>query len=102
MEGVLAVYVRSYHPARPVVRMDEKHYQLLDHAGDPIPAVPGRDLREDSVYVPHGSCSIFVWVEPLAGWRCVEALQRRTRLDWAAQVKHMLTVDYPTPSRWCW
>ncbi len=43
----------------------------------------------------HGTCSIFVWVEPLAGWRRVEGLQRRTRLDWAAQVKAMLTVDYP-------
>jgi len=75
--------------------MDEKPYQLLDHARDPIPAAPGRDLREDSEYVRHGTCSIFVWVEPLAGWRRVEALQRRTRLDWAAQVKQMLTVDYP-------
>ena len=75
--------------------MDEKPYQLLAHARDPILATPGRDLREDSEYVRHGTCSIFVWVEPLAGWRRVEALQRRTRLDWAGQVKQMLTVDYP-------
>ncbi|MGH3998438.1 MAG: transposase [Pseudonocardiaceae bacterium] len=69
--------------------------QLLAHARDPIPAAPGRDLREDSEYIRHGTCSIFVWVEPLAGWRRLEALQRRTRLDWAGQVKQMLTVDYP-------
>ena len=42
-----------------------------------------------------GTCSIFVWVEPLRGWRRVRALPRRTRLDWAAQVKELLTVDYP-------
>ena len=95
MEDVLSVYARIYDPRRPVVCMDEKPYQLLAHARDPIPAVPGRDLREDSEYVRHGTCSIFVWVEPLAGWRRVEALQRRTRLDWAGQVKAMLTVDYP-------
>jgi len=95
MEDVLSVYARVYDPLRPVVCMDEKPYQLLAHARDPIPAVPGRDLREDSEYVRHGTCSIFVWVEPLAGWRRVEALQRRTRLDWAGQVKAMLTVDYP-------
>ena len=95
MEDVLSVYARIYDPMRPVVCMDEKPYQLLDHARDPIPAGPGRDLREDSEYVRHGTCSIFVWVEPLAGWRRVEALERRTRLDWAAQVKQMLTVDYP-------
>lgn len=40
-------------------------------------------------------CSIFVWVEPLAGWRRVHALARRTRIDWAGQVKEVLTVDYP-------
>ena len=95
MEDVLSVYARIYDPMRPVVCMDEKPYQLLDHARDPIPAGPGHDLREDSEYVRHGTCSIFVWVEPLAGWRRVEALERRTRLDWAAQVKQMLTVDYP-------
>ena len=49
--------------------------RLLDHARDPIAAEPGRDLREDSEYVRHGTCSIFVWVEPLAGWRRVEALE---------------------------
>ena len=95
MEDVLSVYARIYDPMRPVVCMDEKPYQLLDHARDPILAEPGRDLREDSEYVRHGTCSIFVWVEPLAGWRRVEALERRTRLDWAGQVKQMLTVDYP-------
>lgn len=91
MEDVLSVYARAYDPCRPVVCMDEKPYQLLAHARDPIPAAPGRDLREDSEYVRHGTCSIFVWVEPLAGWRRVDALTRRTRLDWAAQVKTMLT-----------
>ncbi len=95
MEDVLSVYARIYDPTRPVVCMDEKPYQLLAHARDPLGAAPGRDLREDSEYVRHGTCSIFVWVEPLAGWRRVEALQRRTRLDWAGQVKQMLTVDYP-------
>ena len=95
MEDILSVYARIYDPMRPVVCMDEKPYQLLAHARDPVPAVPGRDLREDSEYVRHGTCSIFVWVEPLAGWRRVEALARRTRLDWAGQVKAMLTVDYP-------
>ncbi len=91
----MSVYARIYDPKHPVVRMDEKPYQLLAHAREPTPAPPGRDLREDSEYVPHPTCSIFVWVEPLAGWRRVEALTRRNRLDWAGQVKAMLTVDYP-------
>ena len=85
-------------PRRPVVCMDEKLYQLLAHARDPIPATPGpegHDRLEDSEYVRHGTCSIFVWVEPLAGWQRVHALPRRSRIDWAGQVKELLTVDYP-------
>ena len=95
MEDVLSVYARVHDRLRPVVCMDEKPYQLLDHARDPIRAAPGHDLKEDSEYVRCGTCSIFVWVEPLAGWRRVHALPRRTRLDWAAQVKELLTIDYP-------
>jgi hypothetical protein len=56
---------------------------------------PGHDACEDSEYVRCGTCSIFVWVEPLRGWRRVEALSQRTRTDWAGQVKQLLTVDYP-------
>ena len=95
MEDILSVYARIRDPARPVVCMDEKPYQLLDHAREPIPAAPGRDLRVDSEYVRCGTCSIFCWVEPLAGWRRVVALPQRTRVDWAGQVKELLTVDYP-------
>lgn len=95
MEDASSVYARMLDPKRPVVCMDEKPYQLLAHARDAIPAKPGQDLREDSEYVRHGTCSIFVWVEPLAGWRRVHALPQRTRIDWAGQVKELLTVDYP-------
>ncbi len=95
MEDVLTVYARPYDPHRPVVCMDEKPYQLLSHIRDPIPAVPGRDRREDSEYVRHGACSIFIWVEPLRGWRHVDAEPRRTKLDWARQVERLLTRDYP-------
>jgi hypothetical protein len=94
MEDVLAVYCRPYDPMRPVVCMDEKPYQLLGHARDPIPGRPGRDRLEDSEYVRAGTCSIFCWVEPLRGWRRVDAQPRRTKVDWARQVKRMLTVDY--------
>ena len=99
MEDVLDVYARPLDPAAPVVCMDEKPYQLLAHARDPIPAGPGHDLKEDSEYVRHGTCAIFVWVEPLAGTRRVVARSRRTRIDWAHEVERLLTVDYPDADR---
>jgi hypothetical protein len=95
MEDVLDVYARAHDPAAPVVCMDEKPYQLLGHARDPIPLSPGHDRKEDSEYVRQGTCSIFVWVEPLAGRRRVVARQQRTRVDWAHEVDHLLTIDYP-------
>jgi hypothetical protein len=102
MEDVLDVYARPHDESVPVVCMDEKPYQLLGHARDPIPATPGpegHDLLEDSEYVRHGTCSIFVWVEPLAGRRRVVARARRTRIDWAHEVEHLLNVDYPNAPR---
>ena len=95
MEDVLAVYARPYDPCRPVICMDEKPYQLLDHTRDPILAAAGRDRIEDHEYRRCGTCSIFVWVEPLRGWRHVDAQPRRTKIDWAHQVERLLTVDYP-------
>ena len=99
MEDVLDVYARPHHPTLPVVCMDEKPYQLLTHARDPIPAAPGSDRKEDSEYLRHGTCSIFCWVEPLAGQRRVIARPQRTRVDWAHQVEHLLTIDYPDAER---
>ena len=99
MEDVLDVYARPRDLAVPVVCMDEKPYQLLAHARDPIPAAPGHDRKEDSEYVRHGTCSIFVWVEPLAGRRRVVAKRQRTRVDWAHEVEHLLTIDYPDAER---
>jgi DDE superfamily endonuclease len=99
MEDVLDIYARPFDPAIPVVCMDEKPYQLLGHARDPIAAAPGCDLKEDSEYVRCGTCSIFVWVEPLAGRRRVVARRRRTRADWAAEIDHLLTNDYPDANK---
>jgi hypothetical protein len=67
----------------------------LDHARDPIPAAPGHDAKIDSEYVRCGTCSVFVWVEPLAGYRRVTAREHRTRRDWATEVDQLLTQDYP-------
>ena len=95
MEDVLAVYERPYSAAFPVIVMDEKPLQLLADARAGTPAKPGQVAREDSEYVRHGTCSIFVWAEPLRGWRRAYAESTRTRTDWAHGVEHLLTSRYP-------
>ncbi len=95
MEDVLAVYARPYDSEYPVVCMDEKPYQLLDHVREPIPMEPGSVEKVDSEYKRNGTCSIFIFTEPLAGWRLAEASPRRTKIDWAQKIKWLLDGEYP-------
>jgi hypothetical protein len=75
--------------------MDEKPYQLLGEVREPISAEPGRVEKVDSEYKRGGTCSIFIFTEPLAGWRYAEAFERRTKTDWARRVKWVLDSRYP-------
>jgi hypothetical protein len=95
MEDVLAVYAKPYDPRRPVVCMDEKPHQLLDHARDPLPVRPGDTEKIDNEYIRNGTCSIFLFTEALAGWRYAEALPHRTRQDFAHEIKWLLNEQYP-------
>ena len=75
MEDVSAVYARPYNENNPVVCMDEKPYQLLDHVREPLPIKPGYTEKVDNEYQRNGTCSIFIFTEPLAGWRQAERCQ---------------------------
>ena len=95
MEDVLAVYARPYDKNRPVVCMDEKPYQLLSLSCPSISIKPGAPEREDYQYIRTGTCSIFIFTEPLAGWRYAEAFPQRTKKDWAQRIKWLLNEQYP-------
>ena len=95
MEDVLAVYARPYDPENPVVCMDEKPYQLLDESREPLSIKPGSTEKVDYEYVRKGTCSIFLFCEPLAGWRHATVLPQRTKKDWAEQIKWLLDEQYP-------
>jgi hypothetical protein len=95
MENVLAVYKRPYDPSHPVVCFDEKSKQLVGEIARPIPAAPGRAACHDYEYVRNGTANLFMFVEPLGGWRHVSVTQRRTKLDFAQQMKDLVDVHYP-------
>ncbi len=95
MEDVLEVYQRPYNPNFPVVCMDESSKQLIGEVTPPIQAAPGHPLLKDDEYVRNGVAEIFMEVEPLGGKRYVAVTERRTRIDWANQIKEMLDVRYP-------
>ena len=88
MEDVLDVYELPYNPQIPVVCMDEKPYQLLGEAREPLPMRPGDERKIDSEYVRNGTCSIFVFSEPLGGVRHV------TRPKFARQTKHQVFFSF--------
>lgn len=99
MEDVLDVYELPYHPEIPVVCMDEKPYQLLGDAREPLPMCPGVDQKIDSEYVRNGTCSIFAFVEPLGGTHHVSVHEHRTALDWAEEIKYLVDVMYPSAEK---
>ncbi len=101
MEDVLDVYQRPYDQACPVICMDEKPYQLLGDGRKPIPMKPCQIKREDSEYIRNGTCSIFMFTEPLKGWRRVSVSERRTKKDWAKQVAELLEMHYPDAAKVC-
>ena len=83
MERVLDVYRRPYHPALPVVCMDETPRQLIRETRTPLPARPGQPARHDYEYQRCGTCNVFMATEPLAGERMTKVTERRTKIDWA-------------------
>ena len=93
MEQVLEVYKRPYDAARPVVCMDEQPKQLIAEVSSPIPAASGQAARMDYEYVREGVCTVWMFVEPLGGWRNVPVTERKTAVDWARQVQQL--VDDP-------
>ena len=101
MEDVLDVYHRPYDENCPVICMDEKPFQLLDHSRTPIPMKPGKPARYDYEYKKHGTCSIFVFSQPLKGWRTVSVSKRRTKKDWARLVAELLEVHYRDVPKVC-
>lgn len=94
MEDILDVYEKPYDPEIPVICMDEKPYQMLDDPLEPLPVRPGDIKKTDSEYIRKGTCSIFILVEPLSGWRYASVREQRTAEDWAAEIKYLLTECY--------
>jgi hypothetical protein len=92
MEQVLEVYARPYDARHPVIGMDEQPKQLIDEVRQAVVA-PDGTVREDFEYVRRGVCVVWMFVEPLAGWRTAPVSERKTALDWAQQVQAV--VDAP-------
>ena len=95
MEDVLDLYAEEPDPKRPVVNFDETPIQLIGEARVPIPAKKGRLRRVDYEYKRNGTANLFVTVDRHAGKRKVNVTDRRTKIDFALQMKELVDEDYP-------
>lgn len=94
MEDVLEIYEKPYDPQCPVVCMDEQPVQLLKETRPPIPATAKHAKRVDYEYERAGTANIFLFTEPLAGWREVAVRPTKTKLDWALEMGRLLEGRY--------
>lgn len=99
MEDVLEVYTRPYDPRYPQVCLDETSPQLLREVRPPLPVAPGQAARIDPEYEREGVVNLFLGCEPLTGRRWVSVTARRTKVDWAHQIKELCDERYPEAER---
>ena len=94
MEEVLETYEKPYNPKIPVLCMDEQPVQLLKETRSPIVATAKHAKRVDYEYERAGTAAIFMFAEPLAGWRAVAVRKRKTKSDWAIEMARLLEGRY--------
>lgn len=95
MEDVLELYAEPYKPWQPVICFDERPCQLLADTRDPLPMRPGQPQRYDYEYERRGHCNLFIFCQPLAGWRHVKATQQRCKVDFAECMRELVDVHFP-------
>lgn len=95
MEDVLEVYKRPRDPLRPLVCMDEQPTQLIKEVRPPLPVKPGEPAKEDCEYERNGTAVNFMFTAPLEDWRRVSVRERKTKRDWAEEVRELVDKDFP-------
>ena len=96
---MLSIYHLPYNPKRPVVCMDECSKNLHSTPRGSLGIDTGQPMRQDYEYERHGTCNVFLFLEPLAGVRRVRVSDRRAALDFAEQLRLMVDADYPNAEK---
>lgn len=88
------LYAEPYDEKRPVVCFDESPVQLIGEVRTPIPMEPGNPERYDVEYKRNGVRDLMMLCEPKLGTREVLITERRTKIDFAQTMKHLVS-KYP-------
>ena len=92
MERVLDIYKRPYDAQHPVVCFDESSKQQIQEVVDGLPARPGSPRKFDSEYKRTGVSNLFMFFEPLTGWRHVKVTDKRKAVDWAYCMRDLVDI----------
>jgi hypothetical protein len=95
MERILEVYKRPYDQRFPLICMDESSKQLIGDTREPLEMRAGKVLRIDHEYERKGTCNLFMFFEPLKGWRHVWVTDQRRKVEWACCIRSLLDDYYP-------
>ncbi len=99
LEDVLDLYAEPDDPRCPQVCFDESPVQLTRETRHPLPARPGHPARYDTEYKREGTANLFLFVQPLRGWRHVNVTKQRTKQDFARQMRLLVDQYFPTAER---
>ena len=95
MEDLLELYAEPLDARYPVVCFDERPYQMVEETRIPLPIRPGKPERYDFEYKRRGTCNLFVFFQPLRGWRRVKVTKRRTQVDFAYCMRELVDKHFP-------
>lgn len=99
MEDVLELYADPFDVMQPVVCFDETPCQLIEESRPSIPMEAGQPLRRDYEYKRNGTVNLFLFIQPLAGWRHVKVTKQRTKNDFACSMLDLATVHFPNTDK---
>ena len=99
LEDVLDLYAEPENPRYPQVCFDESPVQLTSETRQPLPAQPGQPVRYDTEYQREGTANLFLFVQPLRGWRHVNVTRQRTQQDFAQQMRLLVDQYFPAAER---
>ena len=83
MEEILDTYEEPYDPNHPL--LCEQPVQLHKEIRKPIAGTKNHARRIDYEYERCGTACVFMFTEPLSGWRQATARPQRTKSSWATR-----------------
>ena len=77
-----------------MICMDEQPVQLVQETRTPVEATKTHPKRVDYEYERAGTAAVFMFCEPMVGWRDASVRSRRTKVDWAQAVAALAEGRY--------